>query len=71
MKKIKYTFHGIEAEMDWSEANEAIAAREADNGIEITPDDGQPEPEAPGTPEGDDLTADEMAAAILEGVNEV
>ena len=31
-------------------------------------DDGQPEPEAP---EGEDLTADEMAAAILEGVSEV
>lgn len=29
-----------------------------------------PEPE-PGTPTGDGLTADEMASAILEGVNEV
>lgn len=32
MKVIKYTFHGNPVEMTWSEANEAIAKREADNG---------------------------------------
>lgn len=50
------------------EANEAIAKREAYNGEYTIEDDGLPDPE---TPEAEDLTADEMAAAILEGVNEV
>lgn len=58
MKKIKYTLHGLEAEMDWSEANEAIAAKEADNGIEITPDDGQPDPVA-------EPTTDEILNTML------
>lgn len=41
MKKIIYLYHNNEVEMDWSEANEVIAAKEADNGIyKITPDDG-------------------------------
>lgn len=41
---------------------EEIEAQEAAN---------KPEPEASETPEAPELTADEMAAAILEGVNEV
>lgn len=55
------------------EANLPIAEKEAIPGT-LDPDpEGEfdPEPELPEVPEGDALTADEMAAAILEGVNEV
>lgn len=44
MKKIKYTFNETPIEMSWSEANEEIAKKEADNGDYIIEDDGQPEP---------------------------
>ena len=45
MKKLKYLFNGNPFEMDWSEKNEEIAKREADNGEYTIEDDGQPEPE--------------------------
>lgn len=44
MKIIKYTLDGLQKTITWSEANEAIAAREADNGEFTIVDDGQPEP---------------------------
>lgn len=50
------------------ERNIAIVKKEAYRGEYTVEDDVQPDPE---TPESEDLTADEMATAILEGVNEV
>ena len=32
MKVIKYSFNGVNVEMDWNEVNEETAKREADNG---------------------------------------
>jgi hypothetical protein len=40
MKVIKYTYCGNCVEMSWSEANEDIAKREADNGEYIVVDEG-------------------------------
>lgn len=73
MKILKYLFNGNPVEMTWSESNEEIAKREADSGEYTIEDDGAPEPEPtePNTPAAADLTADEMAAAIMEGVNAV
>jgi hypothetical protein len=69
MKKIIYIYQGNETEMTWSEANEEIARAEAENGeIEITPDDGKPEPVVPMT---DAPTWDELAAALQKGVDAV
>lgn len=48
MKVIEYSFEGLRKSITWSEANEVVAAREADNGEYTVVDDGQPEPvEAP------------------------
>ena len=59
MKKIRYTLQGNAVEMDWNEANEEIAKKEADNVDEIKIfDDGQPEPEAP-------VTTDDVLNALL------
>lgn len=54
----------LEKSMPYSEANEAIAKREAHNGECLIEDDGQPEP----TPEP--TIWDDLAAAYSEGVNE-
>ena len=40
MKIMKYTLNGISVEMGWSEANEDIVRREADNGEYKIHDDG-------------------------------
>lgn len=81
MKKILYQLmteinHGSEEEprmeqvfsavsLDWSEANEALAAREAYNGEYTVEDNGEPEPED----EGDVYAA--LDAAYREGVNSI
>ena len=62
MKKLQYTYMGNAVEMDWNEANEAIAQKEADNGEYTVIDDGQPEPES-----GE--TADDVLNTLL-GVSE-
>lgn len=83
MKILKYNLctrvnHGTEEEpqiveilfpatMGWSEANEEIAKREAYNGEYTIEEDGQ---ENPVTPVTEDVSWDELAAAIREGVNE-
>ena len=46
MKVIQYTFNGNSVAMDWNEANEEIAKKEADNGEYTIVDDGQAEPVA-------------------------
>lgn len=52
----------------YSEANEAIAQKEAYNGEYTIEDDGQPDP----TPTGDDSAVwDELDAAYQEGVDSV
>lgn len=40
MKKLKYLFMGNAVEMDWNEANEEIAKKEAYNGEYTIEDDG-------------------------------
>ena len=45
MKVLKYLLHGSSVTLDWSEANEELAKREAHNGEYTIEDDGQPEPE--------------------------
>ena len=83
MKILKYNLctcvnHGTEEEpkieeimfpitIGWSEANEEIAKREAYNGEYTIEDDGL---EDPVTPVTEDVSWDELAAAIREGVNE-
>ena len=70
MKKIKYIMASnlMPVTMPWSEANEAIAKVEANNGEYTIYDDGQPEPVAPAS---DAPTWDDLAAALREGVNAV
>lgn len=41
MKKIRYSFCGHVKEISWSEINEKIAGREAENGEYTVVDDGQ------------------------------
>lgn len=60
----------IDFELPFSNENEAIAKAEAYNGEYTIEDTPEPEP-TPDAPAADDLTADEMAAAIMEGVNAV
>lgn len=57
----------LDKSMGWSEANEEIAKREAYNGEYTIEDDGL---EDPVTPVTEDVSWDELAAAIREGVNE-
>lgn len=69
---IKQIFYNVT--MDWNEANEEIAKREAYNGEYTIEDDGQPEPEASLSTE-ERLSAVEtkfaaMEAAYGEGVAE-
>ena len=45
MKVLKYLLHGSSVTLDWNEANEENAKREAYNGEYTIEDDGQPEPE--------------------------
>ena len=45
MKNLKYRLHGNMVAMPWSEANEAIAKAEADDGAYDIEDDGEPEAE--------------------------
>lgn len=40
MKLLKYTYEGKEVTLDWSEANELLAAAEADAGEYVIEDDG-------------------------------
>lgn len=54
--------------LDWSEANEKIAKREAYNGEYTIEDDGRPEPE-PVTPP-DESVWDELDAAYQSGYRE-
>lgn len=70
MKKIKYLFGGSETEMTWSEANEEIAKKEADNGEYTVEDDGQPEPVAQPTAEERVAELEEALALLLSGVTE-
>lgn len=64
---IEKTF--VEKGMDWSEANEEIAKREAYNGEYTIEDDGRPEPE-PVTP-SEESVWDELDAAYQRGVDSV
>lgn len=43
MKKLQYYFCGLVKEIPWSEVNEAIAKKEADNGEYTVEDDGTEE----------------------------
>jgi hypothetical protein len=54
-------------EIDWSEANEAVAMREAYKGEYTIEDDGRPAP----APVGDAVTWDELNSAYQEGVDSV
>lgn len=54
--------------MDWSEANEEIAKREAHNGEYTIEEDGRPEPEVPSS---DDSVWDELDEAYQRGVDSV
>ena len=56
--------------MTYSEANEEIAKREAYNGEYTIEDDGQPEPEAPESPDEPSVW-DELDAAYQKGVDSV
>ena len=69
MKKLKYSFMGNAVKMLWSEANEEIAKKEADNGEYVIEDDGQPDPaDTPTELEAIDarLTYVEMMTGLLE-----
>lgn len=57
-------------EMDWNEANEEIAKREAHKGEYIIEDDGQPEPEAQPTEAERIAELEEALALLLSGVTE-
>jgi len=86
MKILKYNLctyvnHGTEEEpkmvdilspvtMDWNEANEEIAKREANNGEYTIEDDGQPEPAAEPTPEDRIAELEEALALLLSGVTQ-
>jgi hypothetical protein len=60
----------VEKHIPYTEANEAIAQKEAYNGEYTVEDDGQPNPEP--TPSGDDSAVwDELDAAYQEGVDSV
>lgn len=56
--------------MGWNETNEEIAKREAYNGEYTIEDDGQPEPEAPESPDEPSVW-DELDAAYQKGVDSV
>ena len=67
----------LEKSMDWNEANEEIAKREAYNGEYTIEDDGQEEPEATptledrvGTLESDSAETKEALELLLSGVTE-
>ena len=67
----------LEKSMDWNEANEEIAKREAYNGEYTIDDDGQPEPESTptledrvGTLESDSAETKEALELLLSGVTE-
>jgi len=81
MKWIKYNFNVptetedgsildnlFEKSLPYSETALAIAEEEAYNGEYTVEDDGQEDPEIP---ESAEVSWDELAAAISEGVNEV
>ena len=63
MKKLKYMLDGNAVEMAYSEANEAIAKAEADNGDYTIEDDGTPDPVAEPTLEE---RTSALEAALLE-----
>jgi hypothetical protein len=67
MKIIQYTLDGLKKTITWSEVNELVAAKEADNGEYIIVDDGQPEPETP----SEDSVWDELDEAYQRGVDSV
>lgn len=73
MKRIKYTFAGSSVEMDYSEANEEIAKREAYNGEYTVEDDGEPEPEAEATPSQEDrlMALEAGLAELVEGLEKI
>lgn len=56
--------------IDWSEANEEIAKKEAYNGKYTTEDDGQPEPQAPPTDAERIAELEEALDMLLSGVTE-
>lgn len=58
----------LDKSMNWNEANEEIAKKEAYNGEYTIEDDGKPEPEP--TPSGDSVW-DELDAAYQRGVDSV
>lgn len=70
MRYIKYIManSNLSVELPYTESNEEMARREAENGEYIVEDDGLPEPVAPET---DAPTWDELAAALQEGVDAV
>lgn len=67
MNKLTYYLEGHAVEMPYSEANEAIAKNEADNGVYTIVDDGQTEAAARPTIE-QRLTALETAILEMIGV---
>lgn len=56
-------------EMDWNEANEAVAEAEAYRGIYYIVDDGQPTP-APQPTDAERIAELEATISVLLGVNE-
>lgn len=68
MRVIKYKFGGNDVEIQWSAANENLAAVEADNGVYTVEDNGEPEPEAVISAE-ERLEALEAAMLELMGVS--
>lgn len=57
--------------MDWNEANEEIAKKEAYNGEYTIEDDGQPEPEAQPASEAERISdLEEAMELLLSGVTE-
>ena len=59
-----------EKSIDWNEANEEIAKKEAYNCVPEIYDDGHPEPEPKQTPEERIAELEEALALLLSGVTE-
>jgi hypothetical protein len=70
MKIIQYTLDGLKKTITWSEANELVAAGEADNGEYSILDDGQPQPETQPTEEERLAELEEALDLLLSGVTQ-
>lgn len=68
MRKIRYLFEGAEVEMDWNEANEALARREAGDDYTVDPPGVEENPKP--TQEQRITELEEALALLLSGVTE-